>query len=46
MANPMIGNVSNNNVWYVDFGTSNHMISYGEWFKDKGFENVGVYGNW
>jgi len=34
MANSMIGGVSDNNVWYVDSGTSNHMISHGEWFKD------------
>jgi len=34
MANSMIGGVSNNNVWYVDFEASNHMISHGEWFKD------------
>ncbi len=34
MANSMIGGVSDNNVWYVDFGTSNHMISHGEWFRD------------
>jgi hypothetical protein len=25
---------SDNNVWYVDFGTSNHMTSHGEWFRD------------
>jgi len=30
----MIGGVSNNNVWYVDSKTSNHMTSHGEWFKD------------
>ncbi len=34
MANLMIGGVSNNNVWYVDFETSNHMTSHGEWFRD------------
>jgi hypothetical protein len=34
MANSMIGGVSNNNVWYVDFGASNHMTSHGEWFRD------------
>jgi hypothetical protein len=34
MANSMIGGVSYNNVWYVDFGTSNHMTSHGKWFKD------------
>jgi hypothetical protein len=34
MANSMIGGVSDNNVWYVDFGVSNHMISHGEWFRD------------
>ncbi len=30
----MIGNVSNNSVWYVDFKASNHITSHGEWFKD------------
>ncbi len=30
----MIGGVSNNNVWYVDSGASNHMTSHGEWFRD------------
>ncbi len=30
----MIGGVSDNNVWYVDFGASNHMTSHGEWFRD------------
>jgi hypothetical protein len=30
MANSMIRSVLDNNVWYVDFGTSNHMISHGE----------------
>jgi hypothetical protein len=34
MANSMIGGVSYNNVWYVDFGTSNHMTSHGKWFKN------------
>jgi hypothetical protein len=34
MANSMIGGVSDNNVWYVDFGASNHMISHGEWFRN------------
>ncbi len=34
MANSMTGGVSNNNVWYVDCGISNHMISHGEWFRD------------
>ena len=34
MANSMIGGVSDNNVWYVDFGASNHMTSHGEWFRD------------
>jgi len=34
MANSMIGGVSNNNVSYVDSGTSNHMTSHGEWFRD------------
>jgi hypothetical protein len=28
MANSMIGGVSNNNVWCVDSGASNHMISH------------------
>jgi hypothetical protein len=34
MANSMIGGVLDNNVWYVDSGASNHMISHGEWFRD------------
>ncbi len=34
MTNSMIGGVSDNNVWYVDSGASNHMTSHGEWFKD------------
>jgi hypothetical protein len=34
MANSMIGGVSDNNVWYVDSGASNHMTSHGEWFRD------------
>jgi hypothetical protein len=33
IANLMIGGVSDNNVWYVDFGVSNHMTNHGEWFK-------------
>jgi hypothetical protein len=41
MANSMIGGVSNNNVWFVDSGASNHMTSHGEWFRNtkdlKGF---------
>ncbi len=34
MANPLIEGVLDNNVWYVDFGTSNHIINHKEWFKD------------
>jgi len=34
MTNSMIGGVSDNNVWYVDFGASNHVTSHGEWFRD------------
>jgi hypothetical protein len=34
MANSMMGGVLDNNVWYVDFGVSNHMTSHGEWFRD------------
>ncbi len=34
MANLMIGDVSDNNVCYVDFGASNHMTNHGKWFKD------------
>jgi hypothetical protein len=30
----MIGGVLDNNVWYVDFGTSNHMTGHGQWFRD------------
>ncbi len=29
----MIGGVSDNNVWYVDYEASNHMISHGKWFR-------------
>jgi hypothetical protein len=32
MTNSMIGDVSDNNVWYVDYGTSNNMTSHREWF--------------
>jgi len=34
MANPMIGGVLNNNVWYVDCRTSNQITNHGEWFKE------------
>jgi hypothetical protein len=34
MANSMIRGVSDNNVWYVDSGASNHMTSHEEWFRD------------
>jgi len=34
MENSMIGGISNNNVWYVDSEASNHISSYGEWFRD------------
>jgi hypothetical protein len=34
MANSIIESVSNNNVWYVDSGVSNHMTSHGKWFRD------------
>jgi hypothetical protein len=34
MANSMIKDVLDNNVWCVNSGTSNHMISHGEWFRD------------
>jgi hypothetical protein len=34
MANSMLGGVSDNNVWYVDSGVSNQMISHGKWFRD------------
>jgi hypothetical protein len=30
----MIGGVLDNNVWYVNFGTSNHMTIHGKWFRD------------
>jgi hypothetical protein len=30
----MIGGILDNNVWYVDYGASNHMTSHGEWFRD------------
>jgi hypothetical protein len=45
MANSMIGSVSYNNVWYVNSRASNHMISHGKWFRDKGFENTRVCEN-
>jgi len=45
MANSMIGGVSNNNVWYVDFGASNHMTNHGKWFRNTGFEDTRVCGN-
>jgi hypothetical protein len=42
MANSMIGDVLDNNVWYVDSGVSNHMTSHGEWFRDtKDFKTLG-----
>jgi hypothetical protein len=47
MANSMIGGVSDNNVWYVDSGVSNHMSSHGKWFRDTkhlktpGFVEIG-----
>jgi hypothetical protein len=47
MANSMIEGVSNNNVWYVDFGASNHMTSHEKWFRDTrdlktlGFVEIG-----
>jgi hypothetical protein len=34
MANLMIGGALDNNVWYVDSGASNHVISHGEWFRN------------
>ncbi len=34
MANSMIRGISDNNVWYVDSGASNHMTSHGKWFRD------------
>jgi hypothetical protein len=34
MVNSMIGGVSDNNVWYVDSGASNHMTSHRKWFRD------------
>ncbi len=30
----MIRGVLDNNVWYVDFRASNHMIIHGKWFRD------------
>ena len=30
------------NVWFVDVGASNHMMSHGEWFRDvKNLEKPG-----
>ncbi len=43
----MIGGISDNNVWYVDFRASNHMTSHEEWFRDTkdlktpGFVEIG-----
>ncbi len=34
MANLMIRDVLDNNVWYVDSKTSNHMTNHGKWFKN------------
>jgi len=34
MANAMIKGESNNNVWYVDSGASNHMIGHVKWFRN------------
>ncbi len=34
MANLMIRGVLYNNVWYVDFETSNHMTNHGKWFRN------------
>jgi len=34
MVNSMIGGASDNSVWYVDFGASNHMTSHGKWLRD------------
>jgi hypothetical protein len=33
MAISMIGGVSDNNVWYVDSGASNHMTSHEGWLE-------------
>jgi len=47
MANSMIGGVWDNNVWYVDFGASNHITSHGKWFRNTkdlktlGFVEIG-----
>ena len=35
MVNAMTSDVhANEDVWYVDSGASNHMMSHGEWFRD------------
>jgi len=34
MENSMIGGISDNNVWYVNSGASNHMTTHGKWFRD------------
>ena len=35
MVNSMIENATDcKNVWFVDGGASNHMMSHGEWFSD------------
>jgi hypothetical protein len=42
MANSMIRSVSNNDFWYVDYGSSNHITSHGEWFRDtRDFKTLG-----
>jgi hypothetical protein len=47
MVNSMIRDVSDNNVWYVDSGASNHMANHGTWFrntkdlKTPGFVEIG-----
>jgi hypothetical protein len=44
--NSMIRGVWDNNVWYVDFGASNHMTSHRKWFIDtKDLKTFGVCGN-
>jgi hypothetical protein len=46
MVDSMIRGVSNNNVCYVNSGTSNHMTSHGEWFKNTKDLKTGFCENW
>jgi len=46
MANSMTRGVLDNNVWYVDYGVSNHMTNHGKWFRNtRDLTTPGVCGN-